>query len=121
MGTLEIILGALTALFAGLNIFQLATFRAYKNKYKSEAEKDEAEAEESKQSALERRLAAMEQLYNEQGAVIDSLRKDILKLTSEKYASDRKIVQLESENRELREKVSKMEVELQEYKIRKAK
>ena len=105
MTWLNIILGALVALLAGINIYQLVNFRAYKKKYYAEAEKEEAEASESKQSALERRLGAMEVLYDEQGKVIDSLRKDILKLSSEKYANERRMVQLESENKALKEEV----------------
>lgn len=123
MEWLNVTLGALAALFAGLNIFQLFSFRAYKEKFHAEAEKDEAEASESKQSALERRLAAMEALYNEQGKVLDDLRKDILRLTSEKYANERRMVQLESENKALKEdvqtykgKVDQLENELQTYK-----
>ena len=79
----SVLLGIVAALFGGLNLFQLFSFRAYKKKFHAEAEKDEAEASESKQSALERRLGAMEALYDEQGKVIDSLRKDILRLSSE--------------------------------------
>ena len=116
-------MGILTALFAGLNIFQVFSFRAYKKKFQMEAEKDEAEASESKQSALERRLTAMEALYDEQGKVLDGLRKDILRLTSEKYANERRMVQMESENKALKEevqtykdKVDQLEKELKAYK-----
>jgi len=116
MEWLNITLGALATLLAGINIFQLVSFRAYKKKFQSEAEKDEAEASESKQSALERRLAAMEALYDEQGKVIDSLRKDILRLTSEKYANERRMVQLESENKRLTEELEQVKAEVQAYK-----
>ena len=116
MEWLNVTLGALTALFAGLNIFQLFSFRAYKKKFHAEAEKDEAEASESKQSALERRLAAIEALYDEQGKVIDSLRKDILRLTTEKFANERRMVQLEAENKRLTEELDKVKEEVQAYK-----
>lgn len=117
MTIVEVILSALVATFAGLNIYQLVSFRSYKNKYKAEAEKDEAEAAESKQSALERRITAMENLLNEQGAVMDGLRKDILRLTSEKFANERRIVQLEAENKTLKEKVDQLEKEVQAYRV----
>lgn len=116
MEWLNVTLGALTALFAGLNIFQLFSFRAYKKKFHAEAEKDEAEASESKQSALERRLAAIEALYDEQGKVIDSLRKDILRLTTEKFANERRMVQLEAENKRLTEELDQVKKEVQAYK-----
>lgn len=116
MEWLNVTLGAMTALFAGLNIFQLFSFRAYKKKFHAEAEKDEAEASESKQSALERRLAAIEALYDEQGKVIDSLRKDILRLTTEKFANERRMVQLEAENKRLTEELDQVKKEVQAYK-----
>ena len=116
MNWVEIVLGALVALFAGLNIFQLFSFKAYKHKYSAEAEKDEAEADAEKQSALERRLEAMEQLYDKQGEVIDGLRKDILRLTQEKYDNERRMVQLESENKTLKEEVEQLKKEVGAYK-----
>lgn len=118
MGWVEILLTSLVALFAGLNIFQLISFRKYKNKYEAEAEMEEAIADAEKQSALEKRLTAIEQLYDEQGKVIDELRQDILKLTKEKFESNKRIVQLEQENETLRSKVEKLEQELKMYKTR---
>lgn len=111
------LLGILAATFAGLNIFQLLSLRAYKKKYQMEAEKDQAVAGEEKQSALERRLAAMENLINEQGKVTDDLRKEVLRLTSEKFANERRIVQVEAENKSLKEKVEQLEKEVQGYKL----
>lgn len=116
MEWLNIILGAIVALLAGLNIFQLFSFRAYKKKYKAEAEKDEAEAAESKQSALERRITAIEELYARQSATVDELRKEILRLTEEKFKNEKRIIQLESENKMLREKVDSFEKDLETYK-----
>ena len=122
MEPLNLILGAFLALFAGLNIFPFINFRAFKKKYQKLAEKDMAEAEESKQSALERRLQAMENLFNEQGEEIDGLRKEILTLKSEKHASDRRLVDLEAENKSLKDevqlyktKVDGLEKEVQAY------
>lgn len=111
------LLGILVALFGGLNIFQFIFFRATKKKYEAEGEVAHAEAGEAKQSAFENRIAAMENLINEQGGVMDSLRKDILRLSSEKFANERRMIQLEAENKNLKEKVDQLEKEVQAYKI----
>ena len=116
MEWLNILLGALAALFASLNIFQIFTFRAYKKKYKAEAEKEEAEAAEQKQSALERRLEALESYCAEQGKTIDSLRADILRLSQEKFESEKRIVQLEGENQTVNERLALMAKQLEAYK-----
>lgn len=116
MGLLEIILGIVATALAGLNIYQLIAFKALKEKYTKEAEKDAAEAEEAKQSALERRLEAMEELYKKQGEEMDRLRNDIIALKKEKFASDKRIVQLESENKTLKETVGRLDEELKAYK-----
>ena len=116
MGLLDIILSALVALFAGLNIFQIFSFRAYKKKFQAQAEMEEAVAYAEKQSALEQRLTAVERLYNEQGATIDGLREQILKLSKEKFDNAQRIVQLEGENKLLREKQDRLEKEVEAYK-----
>ena len=112
----NILWGILAALFGGLNIFQVFTFRAYKKKYVAVAEKEKAEAEEQKQSAIERRLAAMEKLYEEQGAEIDKLREQVLNLSKEKFENEKRIIQLEGENKSLKEKVDWLEKDLNAYK-----
>ena len=104
----NILWGILAALFGGLNIFQVFTFRAYKKKYVAVAEKEKAEAEEQKQSAIERRLAAMEKLYEEQGAEIDKLREQVLALSKEKFENEKRI--------SLKEKVDWLEKDLNAYK-----
>lgn len=116
MEWLNITLGILAALFGGLNIFQVFAFRSYKNKYQAVAEKERAEAEEQKQSAIERRLDAMEKLYNEQGDEIDKLRKAVIDLSKEKFENEKRIIQLEGENRSLKEKVEWLEKDVQAYK-----
>ena len=116
MGVLEIILGALVALLGGLNIFQLINGRAVKKQYKAEAEKAEAEAKAEKQSALEKRLESMEHLYEEQGKTVDELRKDVLRLSDEKFANEQRIQKLENENKELRTTVEHLKNEVEAYK-----
>lgn len=112
----NILWGALAALFGGLNIFQVFAFRAYKKKFVAVAEKDKAEAEEQKQSAFERRLAAMEKLYAQQGEEIDKLREQVITLSKEKFENEKRIIQLEGENKSLKEKVDWLEKDLNAYK-----
>lgn len=109
------ILSILTLLLGGLNIFQLVTFRSIKKKYQMEAEKDVAVSSLEKQTALESRLDAVEKLYAEQGKLVDELRKEILELKKEKFASDKRIVKLESENKSLKDTVSLLEEEVKAY------
>ena len=116
MEWVNIIVGALAALFAGLNIFQFVAFKSYKKKYAAEAEKDQAEAEELKQSAIERRLEAMERLYATQGEEIDKLRMAVINLSKEKFENEKRIIQLEGENKSLKEKVDWLEKDIQAYK-----
>jgi len=116
MEWLNIVLGAFVALFAGLNIFQVFAFRAYKKKYLAVAEAEKAEAEEQKQSAIERRLEAMEKLYSEQGEEIDKLRKAVIDLSKEKFENEKRIIQLEGENKSLNEKVAWLQKDVDAYK-----
>lgn len=117
MEWLNALIGLLAAALAGLNIFQLVSFRQYKKKYAAEAAKEEAEAVESKQSALERRLNALEHLYAEQGKMVDELRTQILQISQAKFESDKRIVQLEGENKTLNEKFVSISKELEAYKV----
>lgn len=103
-------------MFAGLNIYQMVNFRAYKKKYQAQAEMDEAMAYAEKQSALEQRLASMERLYVQQGETIDNLRKEQIKLSEEKYEREKRIVKLEGENKVLVEKVQHLSTQLEAYK-----
>lgn len=112
-----IITSALAALFAGLNIFQVFSFRAYKKMHKAEAEKGEAEANLAKQNALKERLDAVEQLYSEQGRALDELRRQVLELKDEKFKSDQKVMKLESENSTLRFRVDELAAEVEAYKV----
>lgn len=115
MELLNIILGSLATIFAGLNIYQLVSFRAFKLKYQSEAEKDAAVSAQEKQSALETRLDSIEKLYEAQGKLVDELRVEIINLKKEKFASEKRIVVLEEENKTLREKQNRIEQELAGY------
>ena len=115
MDWLNTLLGGLAALFAGLNIFQLVSFKANKEKYIAEAEKAEAEATADKQFALERRLESIEKLYTEQGKVIDDLRARVLTLGQEKMERDEKIIQQEQTIKSLTKRVDDLTKEVESY------
>jgi len=116
MEWINILLGGLATLFAGINIYQLFAFRAYKKKYQMEAEKDEAIAAAEKQSALEQRLESIEKLYVEQGKIIDDLRQRVLTLGQEKMERDEKIIRLEQDNATLTRRVDELTKEVEAYK-----
>lgn len=109
----NVLLGGLVALFAGLNIFQLFAFKSFKEKYVAEAEKAEAEATADKQFALERRLESIEKLYTEQGKVIDDLRSRVLTLGREKMERDEKIIQQEQTIKSLTTQVNDLTKEVE--------
>lgn len=116
-GWIEILLGGLVALFAGLNIFQLFAFKSFKEKYVAEAEKAEAEASADKQFALERRLESIEKLYTEQGKVIDDLRARVLTLGQEKMERDEKIIKQEQTIKVLSMRVDELTKEVEAYRV----
>lgn len=92
-------------------------FRPKLKEAKASASKSETEAKEAKHDYLEKRIESMEKMYNEQGAVLDSLRQSVLKLSEEKFVNEQRIVQLESENKALMEKVGRLEKEIEAYKV----
>ena len=115
MEGLNVILGGLVALFGGLNIFQFIFIRSTKKKYEADGEKAKTEADESKQSSLERRLAALENLYAEREQIVDNLRREILNLSAEKFENEKRILLLENENRTLNEKFVQLSKRLEAY------
>lgn len=117
MEWVNILLGGLVALFAGLNVYQVVAFKSYKAKYIAEAEKAEAEASADKQFALERRLESIEKLYSEQGKIIDDLRERVLTLGKEKMERDEKIAQQENTINRLTIQVEELTREVEAYKV----
>ena len=117
MEWLTILLGGFVAIFAGINIFQFFAFRAYKKKYKAEAEKDEAIAAAEKQSALEQRLESIEKLYVEQGKLIDDLREKVLSQGRDLIDRDEKIMRLEKDNENLTKRVDELTKEVEAYRV----
>ena len=117
MEIVSAILGVLTLLLGGLNLFQFISFRATKKRYEAEALAAAADSAEKTQSAMERRLKAVEAAYIEQGKELDKLRKELLDLSTKKFEDEKRIVQLESENKTLKQKVDQMGEQLKAYKI----
>lgn len=120
---MEIILGIVAALFAGLNIFQFIFLRSTKKEYeakaqqaKVEAEKAETEAKDARHDYLVKRIESMEEMYNKQGLILDGLREKVLQLGEEKMQNEHRIKQLETENKELAAKVERLEAEVEAYK-----
>ena len=122
-----ILLTVLTVLFGGLNIFQFIFFRSTKKEYEAKAEKTAIESSDAKHDYLVKRVESMEQLYQKQGEVLDSVRKDVLRLTQDVQDRDTKIIKYESEIKSLRSnyeskieslnaKVTKLEKEVEAYK-----
>ena len=113
---MEWIIGIVTTLLAGLNIFQFIFFRATKKEYEAKASQAETEAKETRHDYLVKRIETMEKMYNQQGEILDGLREKVLQLGEEKLASEERIKQLESENKTLTAKVERLEAEVEAYK-----
>lgn len=116
MDWLELLTGLAGGGLTG-TIGSILYFRPKLKEATASASKSETEAKDAKHDYLEKRIESMEKMYNEQGAVLDSLRQDVLKLGEEKFANERRIVQLEAENKALMQKVGKLEKEIEAYKV----
>ena len=92
-------------------------FRPKLKQAQAEAAIKETEAETGRYEALVKRLNSMEEMYGEQGRQMDELRKEILRLSDEKFSNEKRIIQLEGENKTLSEKVARLEKELEAYKF----
>ena len=102
------------SLIAGIG--SIIYFRPKLMEAKAEASIKQTEAADNKYDSLVKRLNSVEQMYAEQGKIVDSLRAEILRISEEKFASEKKIIQLASENKALGEKVDRLEKEVQAYK-----
>lgn len=91
-------------------------FRPKLKQAKADADMKETEAQNFMYDSLLSRMNTMEKMYNEQNDIIAGLRKEILQLGEEKFSNEKRIVQLEAENRELRLKVDKLDKEVSAYK-----
>lgn len=113
---MEWIFGIVSALLAGLNIFQFIFWRSTKKEYEAKASQAQTEAKAAEQDYLINRVEQMERLYKQQGDLLDNLREKVLALTQEKINNETRIKQLEAENKTLGSKVERLEKELQAYK-----
>lgn len=116
MESLNIILGVLASLFAGLNIVQLIFLRQTKKKYMAEVEKAAIETADTKHDYMEKRIESLEKLYHQQGLLLDKFRQRQLELESELQEKNTRIVKLEGENKLLLEKVNALDEEVKAYK-----
>lgn len=80
---------------------------------KADASKAETEAHDARNDYLIKRIESMEKLYQDQGAILDSMRTKFLEMEKELHERDQRIVQLENENNTLRAKLENNEKENQ--------
>ncbi len=116
MDWLELLMGLTGGGLTG-TLGSIFYFRPKLKEATASASKSETEAKEARHDYLEKRIESMEKMYNEQGAVLDSLRLEVLKLGKEKFVNEQRIVQLEAENKALTGKVDKLEKEIGAYKV----
>ena len=98
-------------------ISSILYFRPKLKEAKAEAKKKEAEANNFIYDSLVERLNLMEKQYAELNKVVDEQRAEILKLSEDKFDSEKRIVKLESENKQLREEVAQLTKEVEAYRI----
>ena len=92
-------------------------FRPKLKEVKAEAKKAETEASVAEYSHLLERIRTMEELYKQQGELIDGLRQELLALGQEKFQSDQRVIALEKENEQLVRRVDELATEVEAYKI----
>ena len=118
MNWLELILTHLASVIVGTGGAVLF-FRPKLKEAKASALKAQTDAQDYVYNSLIARINQMEKSYNEQYAeqnkVIADLRTEVIALTKEKFTSEKRMVQLESENSALRERVDSLEKEVQAY------
>ena len=95
-------------------------FRPKLKEANANAQKAQTDAQDYAYNSLLERMNKMEQSHNEQmksqNEEIAQLRTEVLQLNREKFENDKRIIQLESENSSLRDRVDGLEKELQAYK-----
>lgn len=100
----------------GITIFDLIYVRPKLKEAKANADKSETEAADAKITYLVERIEKAEQLYNEQGKLIDELRAKVLQLTKEVQEKEEKIVLFEGENSKMRQELIQLKKEVEAYK-----
>ena len=116
MTWLEPVLTAVVSLITGVG-GSILYFRPKLKEANANALKAQTDAQDYALNSLIGRINQMEKMYNEQYAsqskVIENLRSEVLKLTEEKFASDKELATLKGENKALRERVDQLEKEVQ--------
>ena len=92
-------------------------FRPKLKEAKAAAKKAETEASVAEYSHLLERIKTMEEMYEAQGRIIDELRQKVLDLGQEKMERDEKIIKLEKDNKNLKQRVGELEKEVDAYKV----
>lgn len=116
MDWFEAIIGALSGGILTM-VSTILYFRPKLKEAKAEAKKAETEASVAEYSHLLERIRTMEELYKQQGELIDGLRQELLALGQEKFQSDQRVIALEKENEQLVRRVDELATEVEAYKI----
>ena len=111
----EAIIGALAGGILTL-VSTILYFRPKLREAKAEASKAETEASAAECSHLLERIKNAEDMYKQQGEMLDELRTQLLAKSKENYDLRDKMQQLENENRELTKKVDSLTKDVQAYK-----
>lgn len=117
MQWLELILSTLGGSLAGI-VGGIAYFRPRLKQARADAAMKETESQNFMYESLVNRINSMEAMYNEQNKLIEKLRGEVLTLSKEKFDNEKRMMQLETENKTLNEKVAQLEKEIQAYKTR---
>lgn len=111
----EAIIGALAGGILTL-VSTILYFRPKLREAKAEASKAETEASVAEYSHLLERIKNAEDMYKQQGEMLDKLRTMLLEKKQENYELREKVQRLENENRELTQKVDSLQKDVEAYK-----
>lgn len=100
----------------GISLFDIFYVRPKLKEANAGANKAETEAADAKISYLVERIEKTEQMYNEQGKLIDELRGKVIQLTRELQAKEEKLVGMEAENGKLKQEMTQLKKEVEAYK-----
>jgi len=113
MEWLQLILSAIGGSVVSL-VSSILYFRPKLKEANANAVKTQAEAQNYVLDSLVSRMNQMEKMYNEQlesqNKVISELRAEVLNLTKEKFESDKRILVLEDENKQLRAEIEQLKL-----------
>lgn len=96
-------------------ITTIGYFRPKLKLAQAEAKKAGVDAEKEAQSFYETRIKALEEFSLNQGAALDSVRKQLLELSIAKQKSDERIVELETENRSLKKELNTIKAQMKRH------